>query len=141
MKRKKVALIFLIVANIILLAHAVLPHHHHDKVVCVESSHCQTADLGHKHSAKAHSHQHDTENSNCCVLKQAVAIPANQTRNETECDGCSVDHSFDTHFTLTKIVTVGAIPEKLVAHSVPDFSFWIPSYIAHSLGLRAPPTV
>lgn len=141
MMKKKTAIFFILLANIIILAHAVVPHHHHDNIVCVESSHCQTADFKHEHPAKAHDHQHDTEDSNCCVLKQAVAIPANHTRNETECDGCSVDYSFDTHFTLTKILTVGVILIKLVAYSVPDFSFWIPSCIAHSLGLRAPPTV
>jgi len=62
MIKRKTALAFILIANIILLAHAVIPHHHHhNNEVCTESSTCQAeekslghSDCEHNGSSKEH---------------------------------------------------------------------------------------
>ena len=58
--------------NIVLLAHASVPHHHHKSLVCIESNHCQSDSYAHNHSTRTHDHEHDgNAETECCVLKQA----------------------------------------------------------------------
>ena len=41
MIRKSLTVFFILIANIILLAHAVIPHHSHQNEVCIGDSHLQ----------------------------------------------------------------------------------------------------
>ena len=50
--RKAVAISFLLLANIVLLAHAFIPHHHHEGIPICFSSH-------------KHNHIHDADDSDC----------------------------------------------------------------------------
>jgi hypothetical protein len=144
MIRKRTAILFILLANIVLLVHAVVPHHHHKSLVCVESNHCQSDNSAHNHSTAAHDHEHDgsagTEN---CVLKQAVVIPVNSVKPEFRCLGCDDNHSpfvhlqailFGNEFNsfVPKIISIAQIPLKTSSHS---------NFVSSSLGLRAPPIV
>lgn len=130
------SLIFL--ANIVLLAHAVLPHHHHKQQVCIEQTHCAGDAISHSHSTTGHNHQHDETNSEACILKQAVIIPTSQARLLNNCDNCSDNHNHDffipSYFGLETLQ-----PITVTVSTVSEFTF--SSYITSSLGLRAPPIV
>lgn len=141
MLKKLTAYSFILLANIVLLAHAVVPHHHHQSIACVESSHCQDDNIAHKHNAPADNHQHDGSSSANCILKQAVIVPSNQGKNETDCVFCSLNHSLDLQFTLPYTGNEAIIPIFSIVASIPDVSFSFSSYITTSLGLRAPPLV
>lgn len=79
--KRSVSIIFLLLANVFLLAHAVVPHHHHDNMpVAVldlyghhhdhhdHDSHHQDHD-SHHHDA---SHHHDCPET--CLISQAEAV-------------------------------------------------------------------
>ncbi len=140
-------------ANIIFLADAVLPHHHHEKEVCFVDSHCQTDSEAHKHetgkhnheqhATKEHSHDHDgnTESQNC-LLKQEVILPSNQI--DLECK--SFDYVDNTNFNGFQ---ANLINSELDLQNQENFSIKIPPLISSfysriastSKGLRAPPIV
>ena len=48
--KKAVAISFLLFANLVLLAHAFVPHHHHEGVPICFSSHEHNCDSGHDHN-------------------------------------------------------------------------------------------
>jgi len=141
---KTTAIFFLLLANIILLAHAVIPHHYHQEQVCIVNAHCQNDSKAHQHNASGHNHEHDgSEGTQNCVLKQAVAIPANSLKQEFKCLGCDDNHSPLVHLQavllshefnsfVPKIISIAQIPLKTSSHSC---------FVHSSLGLRAPPTV
>ena len=144
MIRKKTAIFFILLANIILLAHAVVPHHHHKSQVCIVSSHCQTDCQDHHHDAPGHDHQDDGKSdSDCCVLKQVVAIPSNLVKQEFrsfDSDNDLPDFDgfqcvlFDNGLGI--FVPIGSSVAKLQFLSSNYFHF-----VNTSIGLRAPPMV
>lgn len=87
MLKKRIALLFLIVANSVLLAHTFAPHHHHSKQVCIVSNHCDNAHdeqstdkINHKHN-----HENDGEsNTEICILKQVFVIRSDRGNNEIQ---------------------------------------------------------
>ena len=71
MIKRNTALFFILLANIILLAHAAIPHHHHKGQVCIEKSHCEADCESHEHDATKNDHEHNSNNQ-CCVLIQDI---------------------------------------------------------------------
>lgn len=144
MIKKKTAIFFILLANIIILAHAAVPHHHLPYQVFIISSQCSEDESGHKHLDAGHNHDHDNKNDNeYCLLKQVVGIPANSVRQE-----CGCDYFADFHHDLGGFQAI-----------IPDYEFACPSlsvsfnlrppllsssytcYASCVLGLRAPPCV
>lgn len=71
MRIKKIIIQFsLLLAGIFLLAHAVLPHTHHDGIICFTKSVCHCDDHSTDLSHQATHHEH--HNSDDCDLKQNV---------------------------------------------------------------------
>ena len=69
------------IANILLLSHVILPHHHHNKQVCLVKSHCINDDISTGSDKK--SHNHDGENTpDDCVLKELIAVSSNNLKQE-----------------------------------------------------------
>ena len=84
MIKRTTAVAFLMLANFILLAHAVVPHHHHNKQVCLEKTHCIHDGFTDEHDNNRDSHSHDGENNhNDCVLKEPVGVLSNQWRSDS----------------------------------------------------------
>jgi len=141
MIKKLTAYSFLIIANIILLAHAVIPHHHHESVVCVEQKHCQDDAIPHNHNVAEHNHQHDgNKNSTSCILKQSFVVPTSQGKQLKSCDNCSDNHNHD-FYTLSNIGYCDLQPVSNVVTYYPVHSSYLLSFVTSTLGLRAPPTV
>jgi cell division protein FtsL len=136
--KNKTAFIFVLLANMVLLAHAVIPHHHHQQQVCVESTHCLNDEYAHTHESSQHNHHHDGSADNCCILKQAVFITTVQLRLSDSNNTCLDNHTlnfiilsdfgFDEFYSLS-----------VIASCIPEISFTITSYVTKTLGLRAPP--
>jgi len=144
MIKRTTAIFFILLANIILLAHAVIPHHHHNNQVCISGSHCQTDGKAHKHHTTEHNHEHDgNKNSECCVLKQAVVIPANTLRQECKCLDCNDNHSpfddFQTVLFNNGLETF--VPIFITNAHVPLITSSHTHFVNTALGLRAPPIV
>ncbi|MGE0020795.1 MAG: DUF6769 family protein [Draconibacterium sp.] len=140
MIRKTTAIIFILLANIILMAHAVFPHHHHDQQVFLNLSHCQhTNNDSSTHPADC-THEHDSSSPvTNCILKQLVVVPANQGRIEPvvlyleNIADCFILHSgYSDELQCTELFRINPYPKD-----VPLFQ----TYLDYSQGLRAPPTV
>jgi hypothetical protein len=140
MIRKTTATFFILLANIILLAHAVFPHHHHELQVCINISHCHHTEQDSSTHPADCNHEHDSSSPvTNCILKQLVVVPVNQCRiepvvlyleNFTECFILHSGYSDELQF--TELFRINPYPKD-----VPLFQ----TYLDYSQGLRAPPTV
>ena len=130
------AFVFLLFANIVLLAHSFVPHHHHQARVCVESRHCLESHISQKQSNP----KHDGNSPTDCVLKQAVVLPANQIKQE-----CTVNYGNDTssndYYFASLSVPAAGIFNYYADDPFPVISFSYSCFACTALGLRAPPLV
>lgn len=143
MIRKKTAFTFLLLANFFLLAHVVVPHHHHLRQVCLERIHCENEPLTPNHSTSEHRHGHDgSDGSEECVLKQAVVIPGNSLKQGLKWNdiaGKTFRYS-DFQAILTVIPELAVQKNSQKAQIFPAY-FTQAFFVFSSLSLRAPPTV
>lgn len=144
MIKKYTAILFILLANIILLAHAVTPHHYHQGKVCIESSHCHASDDTHSHDKTETEHEHDNNSTpEYCALKQVVLVLPNQSKQKHEYPDCTDNHipQIGYHAVLLNTNLSTFTPSKLSnLHSC----FSLSSYkytISSGIGLRAPPIV
>lgn len=135
--KKITAYIFILLANIILLVHAVTFHHHHDQV-CNENTHCQSSDVACNHGSTAGGHQHGAED---CGLEQAVVLPSNQGKHEIDRIAHTDNGSFNSLFTVIHIESKSLIPVFFTDLAIPAIHYSYSSFIIASSGLRAPPAV
>lgn len=136
--KKAISIFFILLANIAILAHAVVPHHHHNKVfaaiVNVLDDDLQNA-LNHPHD-NAHSH---TANPEECAINETVVAAAFRLQKDNSFDSDSFDCHFDLFITDIVATVVPEpfgnlpfVPQPYIAGSHIDC-------IARSIGLRAPP--
>lgn len=141
MIRKITAIFFILLANIVLLVHAVVPHHHHKSLICIESNTCQSDSYPHN-STSAHEHDGSAETENC-ELRQVLAIPGNSVKQELKCLGCDNNHSTFVHFQAILFVNeyISFVP-LLIQNAQISLNISSHScFVSTSLGLRAPPVV
>lgn len=136
------AIVFIILANVVLLAHAVIPHHHHEEEVCIVASHCESDSQAHDHDDAKHNHEHDGEdNVDDCVLQQILISPPNKIKHEIkslniDADRFQADHSqaisVENKFVLACFSSILKAKPPLLIFSYLNFASTV-------LGLRAPP--
>ena len=134
--RKTIALLFLSIAGIVILAHSVIPHHHHyHGVVCVtELIGCLDCDHS---SANEPEHPH---NSKECIIKDIFSQSNNGRQIIPPCvelwkNTTDLCFSFFPEF-LSDLTDLHGLPFR----QKPYINNYHAIYAAHSLGLRAPPT-
>ena len=143
MIKRTAAIVLIMIANIMILAHAVIPHHHHNKQVCLINSHFTNESFTDEHGTDQDSHSHHRENnSDDCVLKLPLVIFSNQWKTDFKIknipDRSSLD---DFHYNLLnnktefQIQVLSSFYYERITHS--SYS----SLVSASLGLRAPPVV
>lgn len=130
-------------ANFILLAHAVVPHHHHDKLICFKSAHCNQDDLRDEHGTTRDGHSHDGDsNHNDCALKEPVGVLSNQSRSDllatSSTDRSGLDN-FDYNILNTNPEIQISVLSTFVFERATHGSY--SALVSASLGLRAPPAV
>ena len=143
MVKRATAIIFLSLANILLLAHAVVPHHHHNKQVCFTNSHCNHDDLTDEHGTNQGGHGHDGENNHDdCVLKEPVVVFSNQWKPEFKFNN-TTDRSNHDDFNYNLLISSTEFRSPVLSSCINKraASSSYPSLVSASLGLRAPPVV
>lgn len=138
MMMKKIANILSILLINLILANAILPHHHHNTLVCIEKSHCENDKETHKPPEQEQSHQHDKDFYNC-ILKQFFLIKTTHL-NKCNCFNCNLNNT--SLFTLLFILnsfSFAQVDNKLI-----EFPPFIQSeyalFVSSSNGLRSPPS-
>lgn len=144
MLKRTIAYTFIIFAGLLFLAHAVIPHHHHDNHICFVNNHCANDNLKDEHGTNGKSHSHDGDSdSDHCALKAPVVLALNQIRTDFHFNNISSDNS--GHDGLS--YAIEASTTELNILFLPDFVFAqsdnssYSSIVSDSLGLRAPPVV
>ena len=137
---KGISIAFLLLANFIILAHAVIPHHHHESLVCINFNHCQDDSDEHQHNTPEHSHD-DNNSSDCCILNQVLVFPANTVRQESN---CVVSNDF--HPSIANVLAISSIQRLIVLDTIfykkmpdPFIRSFYTIFSITSFGLRAPP--
>lgn len=144
MSKRVTALFFILIANFILLAHAVVPHNHHHGQICVKDSHEQVHKHIHEQNTVEHSHDED-ENSDTdnCTLKQIFITRAFQIKQECKCVDCHENHDDFVPFQAL-LYDVGINHNykfKKGKAKIPDILFAPLRFVYLGIGLRAPPLV
>lgn len=140
--KRKIALIFLFFVNIVLLAHAVLPHHHHDTYVCLFDKHnCDDCSTPEENTFCHHEHNNSNKDSGDCLLKNLVVVPAKSLKQVIQSFICTTDYH---HFNDILINLNKKRSDFQYSHyHYPPFAdgsdYFI--YVSRCLGLRAPPVV
>ena len=138
--RNKTAFIFVLLANMVMLAHAVIPHHHHTEapieiaVECTDTNHEE-----HTHHERIPFCDDDHEQGEIapCILTAAMLTPNNQFRYNTSLEQISTSDIL--LFTLL-VFNYNAIADD-IPNAVAEIEN-IPLYsrlLVSSQGLRAPP--
>jgi hypothetical protein len=117
-------------ANLMWLAHAVVPHHHHDAHICFVTVP--------NHENHGHNH-HSDDSGGCCSLKQTIATqPFNDKRIEDDDDTSGKDyHQLFFYVGSTNIFSSFGITPEVIGH--PPQAIPYTSFLFSANGLRAPP--
>lgn len=135
--RQITAITSILVAFIILLAHAVIPHHHHEH----DKS---TADPGHKHEIPHHGHERNgAENDHAFILDEEIVLRLTQGRYLVEIT--ELQHKVSLQFQSIGLASLYEPVEYLpVLNSDASIPLLASSYISFtesSCSLRAPPSI
>jgi Family of unknown function (DUF6769) len=137
--RIKTAFIFVLLANMVLLAHAVIPHHHHTEdpveivVECTNTNHEDHTD--HKRIPVCDDDHKEGEIAPC--ITTTMLVPNNQFRAITSLEQITTSNVLPFTLLVFNYNTIpdGTINSVEVIENVPLYSRLLTS----SQGLRAPP--
>ncbi|MFH1001353.1 MAG: DUF6769 family protein [Bacteroidota bacterium] len=140
--RRKIALFILFFANIILLAHAVLPHHHHETYVCLFDKHSyHDNDSSEEKTFCHHEHHGQNEDSADCLLKNLVVLPAKSIKQAFQSFTYTSDyHHFNDFLLNFDDERSGFLSSSNHFQQFTEESSYL-NYVSRCLGLRAPPVV
>jgi hypothetical protein len=140
MLSKVVSISLLVIANLVILAHDVIPHHHHDDYVCFEHGSC----AAHHANDSEHGKLPGSEDEACCILDNLLIIPANSRYDKIISSSSIIlpdsgNHGFallaNAQFDFTKLL----LPLLFRQHSQ-KLNFYH-AFTSLSAGLRAPPVI
>ena len=126
------AIMLAVLANVLLLAHSLVPHHHHGERVCFDVGSCNTRERQHHHEGEGcdDSGHPAGQEEGCCVLDHLVIFHPEGFRHELEEAGQPAELDFPLDFQWPLIhysirVSV-CLPITLQAASPkPDISFFL----------------
>ncbi len=138
---KKIAILFVLLANITILAHGIVPHNHRTENVV--NSHHHDIGFGNKHIERSDFHEHKQRvpsDDDYCILKQVVAIP--KKTNSPVCNRFDNQHdSLDFNAVLNSSFLIAAPSLCIITDTPCRISFLRSLFVNSRLSLRAPPTV
>ncbi|NQU33935.1 MAG: hypothetical protein HQ521_11920 [Bacteroidetes bacterium] len=143
MFNKIISISFVVVANILLLANLVIPHHHHESEICVDVSHCESDNVKHDDSSTKHDHDHDsTSKTDHCALNQVYIVATDNVKQDYSSFifSCS-NYELSDYLAL---LFHDESQESQLDITFNEYHYSLNSYynfISTSKGLRAPPIV
>ncbi len=143
MLNKIVSIFFILLANIVLVGHVVVPHHHHESEVCIVSSHCEDghdSDHSHDHESTGHQHSHDGETeTEDCILNQAFIVTSGIVKQEIKEIDLNVPFFTDCKVPDDELSLNKSVNTFFNGKPPPLKTFLFSIYVSRSHGLRAPP--
>ncbi len=127
-------------ATSMLIAHEVIPHHHHDGAI-----HFDSHDCGHEPcNATAEKEGQTPDETECCALSDVVIILPDFQDREMGCSCNKInwgDHSHNFFATITTHYGGWLLYAKFLSVICPRKDMYYPGYKGSLPGLRAPPLV
>lgn len=149
--KKIISIVFLLLANFIVLAHAAIPHHHHNRIVfSIFNFLSISEELEHDHHDYAPSythqnsdkHSHQGEYNEYCLLN-GIYLNASQDKQHFLSSDCTDLFKQIDYFSLFAATSTNDIELKdygcLSFRQKPYVNPYQSHYNPHCLGLRAPP--
>lgn len=136
--KNKTAFIILLLTNLVLLAHAVVPHHHHIDTpleIAVECNHQE--EHNHKGKIPFCDDEHQEHETTVCSLNQIMVVPNNQFKEIIE----SVDLEF-TDILFLIVPDFDYLQSGIYSDKPPEIAennLLYSRLLVFSQGLRAPP--
>lgn len=133
MKNNRCIAWMLLVVSIVMLTASVLPHHHHQHILClhndVEACECSCETAG----------NHETTHHESCK-EHCITNFVSVTPEVTQADICDDDFIFYPLYFLTDILSIPLPISISIEHNVPSSKEKLyAACIKHVMGLRAPP--
>lgn len=130
---KRIALFFVLLANTLVLAHSVIPHHHHKGLVVSIA----TTKSDHNCEKSFSDHSHDNNDDTDCSLRNEILIPGRSFRTSADQNGEDSELNFikDTNSSIS-FSEIHSYFSPSWSHS--DLSLYL-TQLNRSQGLRAPP--
>ena len=123
--KKALSLSFLLLAGMVILAHAVIPHHHHNGISFISSTTHHTND-----------NEHDDAHEICLLSK--VYMKLSNEKRTVQLQDFNLQPCLPTLFSDENIPQLYDTTSLLFRHQ-PYILLNYTKFIAHSIGLRAPP--
>ena len=136
MRFKRIAIFFILFANILVLAHSIIPHHHHKGLVV----NIATTNSTHNNDKNFNDHSHDNDDDADCALRNEILIPGRSFRYATDQNNEDPELNFlqDTNNAIT--VSINPIFYSFCSFS--QIHYDLSQYLFllnNSRGLRGPP--
>jgi len=143
--KKALSLSLLLLANIILLAHAAVPHHHHETIcICFcNTPYCEgnKGTCTHEHHDANTTHHENNHNEQCCSIDTIYTAEYKNIKTS-----CHVHEKCDCGKTVVYVVPPNSLytsdfVDETIIHfrQNPDLPLFYSEFISQSIGLRAPP--
>jgi len=139
--KRVISLSFILFANINLLVHLVIPHHHHEKTgVCFIESHCKDCKEAHRNCSPTHEDESNPVSKRCCIDN---VFPPEPNDVNTTCrlhKKCDCGHVLLFALIPNTLNTLDFVDDTVIHfRQNPYVPLSYADYISQSLGLRAPP--
>jgi len=142
MLKQKLAISLLLLANIFLLVQTIMPHHHHDRTLCINYLHCQHDENSHKSNVfQAHKHD-DNAKSEECNLRKSVVTPR-LSKHDSKFIYVHINPDFygDLYAIYNRQSDLLSELQLISFLSHTQVVFYFSKFVGHAHGLRAPPLV
>ena len=131
MLRIKLLTSMLLLANLVIFSHAVIPHHHHIDHICFHADACS----GHGEATRQ-----IPEDTSCCQLSDILVMHPGNSRTEINCPCCKhTSYSPAFHAIIQLPATLMADSGQLPFRQIPMSESLPPGYLFVTPQLRAPP--
>jgi hypothetical protein len=145
MPKRFTAILFASLASLMLLAHGVIPHHHHGDAVCFEVMHCHGCEKAeHTDCPKNHRDPVSEKEDNCCLLNQLVIFHSEGSRQDLETASLPAEKDFPVflqHGLLSQNPSRLFSLQNLPFRQPPPQNPYYLLCTGLNHGLRAPPSV
>ena len=143
--KKALSLLLLLLANIILLAHAAVPHHYHETLsICFcHTPYCEDnkGTCTHEHHNAENNHNENNHNEQCCSID--TIYTAGYKNIKTSChvhDKCDCGKTVVYALIPNSLYTSDFIDDTIIHfRQNPNIPLFFSDFISQSIGLRAPP--
>ena len=138
--KRAISLSFLLLANMIMLAHVLISHHHHEKTgVCFINFHGKDCKEAHQHDSQTRGNESNPVSNRCCfdnIYPPEKNDLKNTCRLHKKCDCGQV-----LYILISNTLDTRTFVDDTVIHfrQNPFVPLFYADYISQSLGLIAPP--